>query len=101
MLLSKGVQGAVNVVVILLLLAALILGLTMVLPVKSPTSVLMAKLVSQKGFLSGALSTLDPKAVAKAMNTNPEQTSEMMKELDPKLLSLIHISEPTRLGMIS
>ncbi len=86
MFLSKGVQGAVNVVVILLLLAALILGITSAIPVKSPASVLLARTVSQKGFWSGVSKTLKPKVVAEAMNSNPWQMAEMMKELDPRLV---------------
>ena len=83
MLLSRGMQGVVNVVVIFLLLATLIMAGMMVLP-KNPMGMLLGKLVSQPGMLSGMLSKLDPKVLAAAMNADPTMMSKMM-------LSLIHI----------
>ena len=76
----------VNLAVMLLIIAALILGIASVIPVKSPTSGLFTEITSQNGFPSGVFKTLKPKVVAEAINSNPGQLSDMMKELDPKMV---------------
>ena len=80
-------QGVVNVVVLLMLLATVILGATMVLPMKSPLGILMGKMASQKGMISGMLSTLDPKVLAAAMNADPDMMSELLEDLDPEMVA--------------
>ena len=86
MLLSRGMQGVVNIVVIFLLLAMVIMGGMMVLP-KNPMGTLMGKLISQPGMLSGLLNKLDPKVLAAAMNADPTMMSKVMSELDPKMVA--------------
>ena len=76
-LLNKRTQLVLNTAVVILVLAAIILGAVMVLPARSPLGPLMGKFASDVDFLSNMLADTEPKAVAEALNENPEFLSDL------------------------
>lgn len=52
------------------------------------------KMANKPGLISGAMSTMDPKALADAVNESASIYGEMMDYLDPKVLAEIMNSNP-------
>ena len=81
MLLRKPVQLAVNAIVLLMLVSFAVAGLLMVLPTKTTVGTLLGKMASQRHMLSGIVSGLDPKALAEAINDNPEFLNALIQDI--------------------
>ena len=80
-MLRTSVQTAINVVVIVLLVGAVVFGAIALIPSRNPAGPLIGKLLSVKGNLSGLLANLDPAKLAEAMRENPEMTLDLLAEL--------------------
>ncbi len=71
MLLNKNMQAAINIIVVGMVIGALTLGALVMLPAKSPLGTILGKVASDPSFLGAILANTDPKAVAEALNENP------------------------------
>ena len=80
-LVRERVQLIINIAVALLLAAFLALGAVMVLPARSPLGSLLGKMASDVDLLSNMLANTEPKAVAQALNENPEFISELLRAM--------------------
>ena len=90
MLLRAPFQAVINITVITLVIAAMVLGVLMLVPAKNPAGSLVGKVLSSKGNLSSLLASLDPQDLADALNENPEMASMIVKELgdqDAKMIA--------------
>ena len=52
------------------------------------------KMANKEGFISGAMSAIDPRVVANAINDNVETMGRVMSYIDPKILADIVNSNP-------
>lgn len=52
------------------------------------------KMANREGLISGAMSAIDPKVMAKAVNDNVELMAQVMANLDPKVLAEIINKNP-------
>ncbi|RJP26051.1 MAG: hypothetical protein C4536_16470 [Actinobacteria bacterium] len=80
-LLRRPVQLVINITVVVLIAGFLVVGAVMVLPSRSPLGPLLGSIASDVDLLSNMLANTEPKAVAQALNENPEFISELLKAL--------------------
>jgi hypothetical protein len=52
------------------------------------------KMVNKEGLVSGAMSSVDPRVVANAINDNVEMMGRVMSYIDPKILADVVNSNP-------
>ena len=58
------------------------------------------KMANKDGFLSGAMSAMDPALLAKAVNENASLLGEVMAQLDPKVLADVINANPDFMAKI-
>src|SRR5450830_1558232 len=81
------VQSVVNVVVIISIVLALVVGGMIVLPVRTPLVQLVGEIANHRYILEGFMKNSDPEGTAKAINENPQFLSEIIAALPPDVIA--------------
>src|SRR5450756_249236 len=101
MLHKRSLQSAINAVVIILLIGTAVVAAVGSIPLKSPLVLLIAKVSSNPKKTSAMLSSLDPKAIGKAIQDNPEFLVEVMKYSDPSGTAIAVNENPDWVSAVS
>ena len=80
-MLRTSVQTVTNIIIILLVVGAIIMGAAALVPAKNPAGPLIGKVLTTKHILSGMLGNLDPKALGEALRNNPNMMADLIVEL--------------------
>ncbi|MCJ7652832.1 MAG: hypothetical protein MUO75_03900, partial [Actinobacteria bacterium] len=80
-------QAVVNVVVLISIVLALVVGGMIVLPVRAPLGKLVGEIANHRYLLEGIMKNSTPEATAKALNENPQFMSEIIAALPPDVVA--------------
>lgn len=87
-------QTLVNVVVIIGIVLALVIGGMLVLPVRTPLGQLAGEMANRRHLLEGLMKNEDLKSTAKALNENPQFMSDIIAAVPPAVAAEVMNRNP-------